>query len=111
MEHYTLVKNSKRWALKFYCKADKIQTTRGRLSENLSAIGIENCAENKLRIELRLLSKQQKALVIVKVKELLIDKVRNIFDECLRKVEMSEQMSTKKSNVIQLIRVLKAKPA
>jgi len=86
-------KNSRRWALKFYCKAEEIQTKAGGLPDNLKSIGIEDWAENKLRIELRLLSKQLKTLNIVKVKDLLIDKVKCIFDEYLRKVEMSEQIA------------------
>ena len=159
-------KTSQRWAIKFYCKAEEIQTTRGRLPDNLQGVGIENWAENKLRIELRLLSKQLKILNINKVKDLYVDKVNEIFNEYLRKVEMSEQIaltdekmieipkrlrmtyrawldghdlrdmlsksayyrhradlklyginidlrpeSTKKSNVVPLIRVLEAKPA
>jgi hypothetical protein len=37
---------------KFYSKAEKIKTTTGRLPHNLQSIGIEDWAENKLRIEM-----------------------------------------------------------
>ena len=101
-------KSSKRWALKFYCKAEEIKTARGRLPESLSGIGIEDWAENKLRIELRLLSKQLKELNIIKVKDLLIDKVRNIFDEYLRKVDMSEQIALTDENMMDMPNKLKS---
>lgn len=86
-------KTSERWAIKFYCKAEEIKTARGRLPVNLCDKGIETWAENKLRIELRLLSKQLKALSINKVKDLNIDKVKMLFSEYLRKIEMSEQIA------------------
>ena len=159
-------KNSKRWALKFYCKAEEIQTSTGRLPHDLLNVGIESWVDNKLRIELRLLSKELNKRNIINVKDLRIDKVNYIFDEYLGRIEMSEQIvlsdevkinmpnklrstytlwleghdlrsmmskatyyrhclelkelginidlrpeSTKKSNVIPLIRVLEAKPA
>lgn len=86
-------KSSERWAIKFYCKAEEIQTARGRLPDSLSNLGIEAWAENKLRIELRLLSKQLKKLDIIKVKDLTVSKVKELFDEYLRKIEMSEQIA------------------
>ncbi|WP_448565223.1 phage/plasmid replication protein, II/X family [Thalassotalea ganghwensis] len=86
-------KTSQRWALKFYCKAEEIQTTRGRLPNNLTSLGIETWATNKLRIELRLLSKQLKSLGIEKVKDLNVDRVNTVFNEYLRKIEMSEQIA------------------
>lgn len=86
-------KTSERWALKFYCKADEIKTARGRLPDSLSNVGIEDWVENKLRVELRLLSKQLKALDIVKVKDLDAVKVKELFNEYLRKIEMSEQIT------------------
>lgn len=101
-------KNSKRWALKFYCKAEEIETKRGRIPNELSGLGIENGAENKLRIELRLLSKQLLELNILKVKDLLIDKVSNIFGEYLRKVEMSEQIALSDELMIGLPNKLKS---
>jgi len=159
-------KNSERWAIKFYCKAEEIKTARGRLPHDLQNIGIEDWVDNKLRIELRLLSKELKKIGIVNVKDLTINKVIALFAEYLGRIDMSEQIaltdeimmnmpnklrstytlwveghdlrglmskatynrhrlelksygvnidlrpeSTKKSNVIPLIRVLEAKPA
>lgn len=86
-------KTSERWALKFYCKAEEIQTARGQLPHNLKNIGIEAWAENKLRIELRLLSKQLTKIDINKVKDLHIERIEELFAEYLRKVEMSDQIA------------------
>jgi II/X family phage/plasmid replication protein len=159
-------KNSKRWAIKFYCKAEEIQTANGRLPHELQNVGIENWVENKLRIELRLLSKELIELGIVNVKDVMTIKARSLFDKYVGRINMSEQIalsdekkmnlptklrstytlwieghdlrsmmskatyyrhclelkefginidlrpeSTKKSNVVPLIRILEAKPA
>lgn len=49
------VKNSKRWAVKAYSKADELETVKKRqLPEELSQYPILDWANNKLRIELRL---------------------------------------------------------
>lgn len=101
-------KNSRRWALKFYCKAEEIQTKRGRIPHELSGLGIENWADNKLRIELRLLSKQLLELDILKVKDLCVDKVPCVFNEYLRKVEMSEQIALSDELMIGLPNKLKS---
>ena len=101
-------KNSKRWALKFYCKAEEIETQRGRIPRELCNLGIENWAENKLRIELRLLAKQLIDLNILKVKDLSINKVLSIFSEYLRKVEMSEQIALSDELMIGLPNKLKS---
>ncbi len=101
-------KNSKRWALKFYCKAEEIQTKRGRIPRELCGLGIESWVDNKLRIELRLLSKQLQQLDIFKVKDLSINKVRTVFSEYLRKVEMSEQIALSDEMMIGLPNKLKS---
>jgi II/X family phage/plasmid replication protein len=159
-------KNSTRWAIKFYSKAEEIQIARGRLPHDLKGVGIEDWVDNKLRVELRLLSKELIKIGIVNVKDLNVDKVTELFAGYLGRIEMSEQIaltdeimmnmpnklrstytlwieghdlrgmmskatyyrhclelkelginidlrpeSTKKSNVVPLIRVLEAKPA
>lgn len=95
-------KNSQRWAIKFYSKAEEIKTTTGRLPHNLQSIGIEDWAENKLRIELRLLSKQLTQLNILNVKDLDLNKVKNVFNEYVGRIEMSEQIALTSEKMIEI---------
>lgn len=83
---------SEYWAMKFYCKAEEIQTTRGKLPPELQNKGIEKWVDNVLRIELRLLSKELQRLQIVKVNELTKERMEALFNNYLRKIEMSEQI-------------------
>jgi II/X family phage/plasmid replication protein len=85
-------KTSEYWAIKFYCKAEEIQTTRGKLPLEIQNKGIEEWVDNILRIELRLLSKQLKRLNINKVKDLNPTIVKQLFNEYLRKIDMTEQI-------------------
>jgi II/X family phage/plasmid replication protein len=95
-------KNSQRWAIKFYSKAEEIQTATGRLPYNLQNIGIETWVENKLRIELRLLSKQLTHLDILNVKDLNIEKVKSVFNEYVGRIEMSEQITLSTEKMIEI---------
>ncbi len=85
-------KNSKRWAIKLYCKAEEIITKNGKLPLELEGQGIEDWVENKLRIELRLLKKELEELQIKKVKDLDIHNLQQIFNQYLRKIDMNEQI-------------------
>lgn len=85
-------KTSEYWAIKFYCKAEEIQTTRGKLPHELQNQGIEDWVDNILRIELRLHSKELQRLNILKVKDLDQEKAKKIFNEYLRKIDMTEQI-------------------
>jgi II/X family phage/plasmid replication protein len=95
-------KNSQRWAIKFYSKAEEIQTATGRLPYNLQNIGIETWVENKLRIELRLLSKQLTQLDILNVKDLNTEKVKSVFSEYVGRIEMSEQITLSTEKMIEI---------
>lgn len=85
-------KNSKRWAIKLYCKAEEIVTKTGKLPLELEGQGIENWAEDKLRIELRLLKKELEDLNIKKVKDLDKNILQKLFNQYLRKIDMNEQI-------------------
>ncbi len=85
-------KNSKRWAIKLYCKAEEIETKRGEIPLKLIGQGIETWAEDKLRIELRLLKKELEDLNIKKVKDLDKQTLQRLFNEYLRKIDMNEQI-------------------
>jgi II/X family phage/plasmid replication protein len=86
-------KNSQRWAIKFYCKAEEIKTAAGRIPYDLQNLGIEKWVDNKLRIELRLLSKELMKIDIKNVKDLTINKVKSLFGEYVGRIEMSEQIT------------------
>ncbi len=85
-------KTSEYWAMKFYCKAEEIQTTRGKLPVEIQNKGIEKWVDNILRVELRLLSKQLKRLNILKVKDLNKLITKQLFNEYLRKIDMTDQI-------------------
>lgn len=85
-------KTSEYWAIKFYCKAEEIQTSNGKLPEPLKNKGLEDWAENVLRIELRLLSKELQRLNITTVKDLTTDKAKHLFNTYLERIDMSEQI-------------------
>lgn len=100
-------KTSEYWAFKFYCKAEEIKTSKGCLPEHLKNIGIEAWADNKLRAELRLKSKQLKRLGIINAKDLHQELVRQLFNDYIRQIDMSEQVILKDSDIEQLPNKLK----
>lgn len=93
-------KKSERWAIKLYCKAEEIKTKTGQLPEQLTNIGIETWAENKLRIELRIHAKELTKLDIKKAQDLAPEKATQLFNEYLAKINMNEQIKlpTDKAN-------------
>lgn len=85
-------KTSEYWAIKLYCKAEEIQTKTGKLPLELQGKGIENWAENKLRIELRLHSKELKRLNITKVNQLNTQALKQLFNDYLQRIDMTQQI-------------------
>ncbi|PCJ46268.1 MAG: hypothetical protein COA74_13955 [Gammaproteobacteria bacterium] len=85
-------KTSERWALKMYSKGDEISRAKGKIPSRIANIGIEQWADNKLRVELRLHKKELTKLDIPKAKDLSIDRVRALFNEYVRRIDMSEQI-------------------
>lgn len=160
-------KHSKRWALKAYSKGEEISAGKGhKLPAPLIDTPLIPWADNKLRLELRLLSKELDNLNLKTANKINPHTVKNTFNEYIKRLQMTEQItlsdeklhslpqrlrstyvlwrdgydlrselpkttyyrnrkdllehnidialrseSTKKSNVIPLIRVLEAKPA
>lgn len=85
-------KSSERWAIKLYCKAEEIQSKTGQIPEPLTNKGIETWAENKLRVELRLLSKELEKLDIQHACQLTPELVKQTFNDYLGKIQMTEQV-------------------
>lgn len=93
-------KNSKRWAVKAYSKAEELEVKKRQLPLELSQFPILDWANNKLRIELRLLSNELKDLNINYAKDLSIETVRLLFNEYIGKIEMNNtiRLSTNEFN-------------
>ncbi|WP_100657326.1 phage/plasmid replication protein, II/X family [Alteromonas flava] len=85
-------KTSERWAIKLYCKAEEIQSKTGRIPESLTNKGIEDWAENKLRVELRLLSKELEKLDLVCAGDITPKVIKQTFNEYLGKIQMTDQV-------------------
>jgi len=87
-------KNSTRWALKAYSKGDEISSGKGhRLPTSLIDTPLEKWADNKLRIELRLLSKELDKLGVKKAYQLTPLKIKELFKIYLKRIEMTEQIA------------------
>jgi hypothetical protein len=63
------------------------------MPHDLQNVGIEKWVDNKLRIELRLLSNELMKLGIVNVKDLRIDKVKSLFSAYVGRIDMSKQIA------------------
>ncbi len=101
-------KNSSRWSIKFYCKAEEIKTAAGRLPNEIEKLGIEDWVENKLRIELTLRTKELRLLDIVNVKDLTLDKVKYLFDKYVGRIEMTDQIALTDESMMNLPNKLKS---
>lgn len=99
---------SSRWKLKIYCKHEEIQTRRGELPEELKKTYIPKWAENKLRIELTLLSKQLKEEGIMRANQLTPEIVKNMFSNYVRKIQMSDQIALSNEIICELPNRLKS---
>lgn len=87
-------KNSSRWSIKAYSKGDEISAGKGhKLPTSLIDTPLEEWADNKLRIELRLLSKELDKLGIKKACQLTPLKIKELFNTYLKRIEMTEQIA------------------
>jgi len=88
-----LGKHSRRWALKFYNKyREMITREKGHsLPDQIQNEGLQQFAEGKLRAELRLLSLELKSMGITHGKHLSVDRINELFNEYIKKVQMSNQ--------------------
>ncbi|WP_421863114.1 phage/plasmid replication protein, II/X family [Motiliproteus sp.] len=86
-------KNSRRWALKAYCKGEEIEAPKHRLPDNLLDTKLPEWADNKLRIELVLRAKQLKELGFEEAKTLTVDEIRRVYRSYLERLEMNEQLA------------------
>ncbi|MDH5395137.1 MAG: phage/plasmid replication protein, II/X family [Gammaproteobacteria bacterium] len=85
--------SSARWALKAYSKGDEIEVKNHRLPLELTQTKLAHWADNKLRLELRLKSKELIDLGITQAKHLTTLKVQTLFNEYARRIDMHEQIA------------------
>ncbi|WP_133472012.1 phage/plasmid replication protein, II/X family [Paraglaciecola marina] len=85
-------KSSERWAIKLYCKAEEIKTKTGQLPTALINKGIEAWADNKLRVELRLLGKELTKLELDRGSRFNPSAMTNIFNEYMGRIQMTDQI-------------------
>jgi len=85
-------KTSRRWALKMYVKADEIEKKDREIPLEIRSKELTDWVEDKLRVELRLLSKELKELGLNKAKSWTPEIVKQLFSEYIGKVDMSDQI-------------------
>ena len=86
-------KSSKRWSLKAYSKGEEIAAPKHRLPDSLRDTPITPWADNKLRIELTLRSKELIDIQLNMAQSWDAIRVKNLFDAYVRKLDMSKQFS------------------
>jgi len=87
-------KHSKRWALKAYSKGEEISAGKGhKLSASLLDTPLVSWADNKLRVELRLLSKELDNLNLKTANKINPHKVKNTFNDYIKRLQMTEQIT------------------
>lgn len=86
-------KHSKRWALKAYSKGEEISAGKGhKLPASLLDTPLVSFADNKLRIELRILSKELDNLNLKTANKLNPQKIKSLFNEYIQRLQMTEQI-------------------
>jgi II/X family phage/plasmid replication protein len=86
-------KTSKRWSLKAYCKAEEVQQPKHRLPESLLDTPLIPWADNKLRIELVLRSKELDELNLDIATCWQPHTVMNTYFDYLKRLDMNEQIA------------------
>tara|TARA_R110000850_G_scaffold274220_2_gene411483 strand:+ start:938 stop:1966 length:1029 start_codon:yes stop_codon:yes gene_type:complete len=88
-------KGTARWRIKVYCKGEELEArTKGhRLPLELEKTPIKNWADNKLRVELTLLSKELQEIGIEKARQLTVARAVELYNRYVRRIDMSEQVS------------------
>lgn len=101
-------KSSQRWALKVYSKGEEIEAPKHKLPNELSGTPLARWADNKLRVELRLKKKMLSELGISQAKDLSVKRVRALFTQYVRKLEMTEQIALTSEEQLNLPRRLRS---
>lgn len=104
-------KHSRRWAFKFYNKFRESITTKSkkhRLNDSLRGQGLEEFIKGKLRAELRLMSLELKDLGLIQGKHFTKDKLIELYNSYMGKIEMKNNATLVDEQLIKLPRTLQA---
>jgi len=96
-------KSSKRWALKAYSKGEEISAGKGhKLPASLLDTPLMLWADNKLRIELRLLSKELDEINLKTANKINPQIVKKLFNEYIKRLQMTEQITLSDEKLLNL---------
>lgn len=84
---------SRRWCLKFYCKGEEIEAPKHTLPYELQLPDLIAWADNKLRAELRLRTRELIDIQLRRACDLTPDRLAELFNEYVRGLDMSEQIA------------------
>lgn len=97
--------NSRRHTFKFYCKGDELEAgKKHRLHETLENSPIKEFADNLLRGELTLRSKELKELELSRGTDLTPEKCNELYAEYFGRIEMAAQADIPSEEVMALTR-------
>jgi II/X family phage/plasmid replication protein len=83
-----------RWKIKAYCKGEELEAgKKHRLPDALENTPLKQWADNKLRIEVTLLSKELQERNIGKASDLTVSMIDELFRQYIGRIEMSEQIT------------------
>ncbi len=101
-------KKSRRHTLKFYCKGEELEAgKKHRLPDELAVTGIKDFAENLLRAELTLRSKELKELGLEKGSDFTPSVIRRLYDEYFSRIEMSTQATIPSQELMHMRRAIR----
>ena len=87
-------KHSRRWSIKGYSKGEEIQGPKShKLPDSFKDTPLTEFAQNKLRIELTLRAKELEKIGLSSMNSWRKETPLNIFNDYLKRIEMSEQIA------------------
>jgi len=95
-------KQSKRWRLTAYCKAEEVQVPKHRLPDSLFDTPLIPWVDNKLRIELRLCKKELDELNLSMAYSWLPHTVMTTYFDYLKRLNMNEQIALSTDELMNL---------
>jgi II/X family phage/plasmid replication protein len=99
-------KNSRRWAVKAYCKAEEIE--KHQLPHELLKTPLVEYVQNKLRIEVVLRQKELIENDLITAKNIKERGLRALFNKYVARIEMSEQIRLSDKQLLELPHKLRA---
>ncbi|MDO3651292.1 phage/plasmid replication protein, II/X family, partial [Nocardia mangyaensis] len=95
-------KDSKRWVLVAYCKAEEVMQPKHRLPDSLADTPLIPWVDNKLRIELRLKSKELDKINLSAAKNCTPVALISTYLEYVKRLDMNEQIALSTEKLMKL---------